>query len=277
MKRWGRSALPIQLLLGWKHLAVSGVGYPGNDRRFVFWLKLLLLCVFVYPSVVDAQSQQAPLTNKDILVMNRSGLSDDVLLEKIHNSPCNFDTSPAVLADLKTAGVSNLVILEMAHCESRRSSPESLAPVGRPCDLNPKVYAVSVVKHPGRRWRYGLRSEKYDDMSDYLETTLVKALEQQGLRSVESLNPGGYCNLLTIELLDITLRRHFSSSEMDVVANLGVTDSTKRVLLNKKYHGESKTVWDSQFWHVIYHAIENMVQEMDADKELTRVLGTGNP
>ena len=64
---------------------------------------------------------------------------------------------------------------------------------------------------------------------------------------------------------------------MDVVANLGVTDSTKRVLLSKKYHGEKKAVWDSQFWHVIYHAIENMVQEMAADKEFTSVLGAGNP
>jgi hypothetical protein len=51
----------------------------------------------------DAQSQPS-LTNKDISLMKQSGLSDEVIIEKVRGSPCDFNTSPAFLADLTNDG-----------------------------------------------------------------------------------------------------------------------------------------------------------------------------
>jgi hypothetical protein len=57
----------------------------------------------------------AVLTNKDILDMNKIGLPPEVLVAKVKSSQCNFDTSPASLQALKTAGVGDNVILAMVQ------------------------------------------------------------------------------------------------------------------------------------------------------------------
>jgi len=61
------------------------------------------------------------LTNKDILDMNKTGLPPEILVAKIKSSQCNFDTSPAALQALKSAGIADKVILAMVE-----------APVGEP-------------------------------------------------------------------------------------------------------------------------------------------------
>jgi hypothetical protein len=53
------------------------------------------------------------LTNKDILDMYAMGLSPDILVAKIKSSPCNFETSPSQLQQLKTSGLPDPVILAM--------------------------------------------------------------------------------------------------------------------------------------------------------------------
>jgi hypothetical protein len=63
----------------------------------------------------------AVLSNKDILDMNKAGLPAEILVAKIKSSQCNFETSPASLQSLKTAGVGDNVILAMVE-----------APVGQP-------------------------------------------------------------------------------------------------------------------------------------------------
>lgn len=63
----------------------------------------------------------AVLTNKDVLDMNKIGLPPEVLVAKIKSSPCNFDTSPQRLQQLKLSGLPDLVILAMVQ-----------APVGQP-------------------------------------------------------------------------------------------------------------------------------------------------
>ena len=55
------------------------------------------------------------LTNKDILDMNKIGLLPQILVAKIKSSQCNFDTSPASLQALKTAGLGDSVILAMVE------------------------------------------------------------------------------------------------------------------------------------------------------------------
>jgi hypothetical protein len=180
------------------------------------------------------------------------------------------------LAELKPAGISDAVILEMIHCESRGSAKENPsatnepAKVAQPADL--KAYTISFVKSD-RKWKYGFRSEPYDKISDSLQTKLVEALKQHGLEQSPALH--GDCCLLTIELLEVTSHpAMIKKPGVDVTANLAITDSGKRILYSKGYRGESRTAMNT-WGHLINHAVEEMVKDMANDENLTHVLGTG--
>jgi hypothetical protein len=239
-----------------------------------------LIAVICHSATANAQNHQITLSNKDILIMKNAGLSDEVIAEKVRGSKCDFNTNPQVLADLKEAGISDAVILEMMHCESR-GRPKENTETGASGDVLPAedspVYAVSFVRHPDRRWRYGWRSERYDDISDYLLSSLLKQLGQKGFRGVELPAPVGVCCFLTIELLEVNTRRGFTKDGVDVAANLTIADSGKRTIYFKEYRGESRTVADSQWWHIIHHAVDAMVKNMVNDEPLARVLATGKP
>jgi hypothetical protein len=76
-----------------------------------------------------AQQDQAfvsSLSNEDVLKMVEAGLSMEIIEAKIKASECNFDTTLDALQKLKTAGVSEAVILAMVQ-----------APVGLSSDAIP--------------------------------------------------------------------------------------------------------------------------------------------
>jgi hypothetical protein len=239
------------------------------------WREALFLLLLSFSPLSDDAQGQPSLTNKDISLMKQSGLSDEVIIEKVRGSPCDFNTSPAFLADLKTAGISDSVILEMVRCDSRSHTQTKPNPEKQSDVDGARPFGVSFVKHPDRRWRYGWRSERYDDISDYLLSNLVKELGQKGLRGVESSVPAGTCCFLTIELLEVNTRRGFTKVGIDVTANITVADSGKQTIYFKEYQGESKTVADSQWWHIIHHAVDTMVRNMADDEQLRRVLESG--
>jgi hypothetical protein len=63
---------------------------------------------------VQSQTQNpATLTNKDVLDMVKSDLATEIIVAKIKASPGNFDTAAATLAELKSAGVPDAVIMAM--------------------------------------------------------------------------------------------------------------------------------------------------------------------
>ncbi len=57
--------------------------------------------------------QAAVLTNADVLMMLKMGLSPEVIIAKIKVSNCSFDTSPAALQELKNANASDALIMAM--------------------------------------------------------------------------------------------------------------------------------------------------------------------
>ena len=63
----------------------------------------LVLASTLFLSAVPAALPQdaAPLTNADILTMVRAKLPSNLIIQKINNSSCAFDTFPSVLAELK--------------------------------------------------------------------------------------------------------------------------------------------------------------------------------
>jgi hypothetical protein len=76
---------------------------------------LLALCSCFLASSQGAPAPIGPaaLTNKDILAMHLTGLTDQILIAKIDTSPCLFDTGPNALSELKNAGINEGVILAM--------------------------------------------------------------------------------------------------------------------------------------------------------------------
>jgi hypothetical protein len=67
------------------------------------------------PANNQSSANPAPLTNKDVLDMIKGGLNAEIVIAKIRKSPTNFDTSPAALSELKTAGLPDAVILAMVQ------------------------------------------------------------------------------------------------------------------------------------------------------------------
>jgi hypothetical protein len=69
----------------------------------------------------------AKLENGDIVDMVKAGLPDDVIIAKIQGSTCNFDTSSSALASLKSAQVSNGVILAVVKKSNPSTASEERA------------------------------------------------------------------------------------------------------------------------------------------------------
>ncbi len=63
-----------------------------------------------------AQAEQAnTLINKDIIKLSQLKLSKTIILQKIKNSKCNFDTSTDALVDLTNAGIDEEIIVAMMN------------------------------------------------------------------------------------------------------------------------------------------------------------------
>jgi hypothetical protein len=77
---------------------------------FVLTSTLFLATV---PAVLPQDA--APLTNADILTMVRAKLPSNLIIQKINNSSCAFDTFPSVLAELKYKGVPDEVLMVMVE------------------------------------------------------------------------------------------------------------------------------------------------------------------
>jgi hypothetical protein len=101
------------------------------DRRLFTLLSFPLLIVISTLAQQPSTQQYAPqpvqaqLNNKDVLDMQNAGLGADVIIAKIKSSPCNFDTSPATLEELRGAKVPNEVILAMVEAPAANDAMHS--------------------------------------------------------------------------------------------------------------------------------------------------------
>lgn len=87
------------------------------SRLFIAPLVLLVLVVGVRGQEVS-QGAQAALTNSDVLQMVKSGLSAELVIAKIKASKTNFETSPALLTELKQNGVTENILVAMVEAGS---------------------------------------------------------------------------------------------------------------------------------------------------------------
>ncbi len=84
-------------------------------------VSLLLLNLSLGPLAVGARAvvrrtpprQAAVVTNADVLMMLKMGLSSEVIIAKIKVSNCSFDTSPTSLQELKNANATDALVMAM--------------------------------------------------------------------------------------------------------------------------------------------------------------------
>lgn len=82
----------------------------------LFWPLAMGILLTLTPTLAMAASGEAditPLSNKDVLSMVQSHLSEDAIIKTIKSSPCTFDTFPPVLKDMKRRGVPDAVLQAM--------------------------------------------------------------------------------------------------------------------------------------------------------------------
>ena len=91
----------------------------------LFYL-LILVISSPYLQSQDGTTSPRPVVNADIIEMSRAGLAPAVLIAKIKNSKCKFDTSPSALVELKEAGVADEVLMEIVR------NPNGVEPKAEP-------------------------------------------------------------------------------------------------------------------------------------------------
>ena len=227
------------------------------------------------PVQVPEGGTAAPLKNEDILTLHSSGLTEAIINATIKVSTCAFDTAPAALTTLKDAGVPESVILEMIACKGPAAAPAPPSNEASATGRTPPPivgYELSYLKSD-RKWKYGLRSEPFNKISDYAEKQLSAALETQGIHRVPTIDSG--CCRVVIELLEVTTHpAAVKKPGVDASANLSVRDASNRLVYSKGYRGESRTLLNT-WGHLINHAVEDLVKSISEDPDLIRALTTG--
>lgn len=93
---------------------------------------LTVIFIFAFSFAVFAQTET--LTNGEIILMTKAGLSNELIIRKIKDSKGNYDVSTQSLIDLKKAGVSDEIIALMM--DNKNANPQ-------PTSENPQSYSDS--------------------------------------------------------------------------------------------------------------------------------------
>ena len=136
---------------------------------------------------------------------------------------------------------------------------------------NPGGYTITFVKSD-REWKYGIKTEPYDKVSEYLVDQLQAALDKKGYHTAP---PDTARYHLTVELLEVT--SHAATIKKpgnDVSATLQITAGTQ-IVYAKGYHGEAKT-WNAPRGSVIRRAVDDLVKNMIEDDQVVKALASAN-
>lgn len=90
----------------------------------LFWILVVLFMAFGLSSAQEPMD--AVLTNSGVIDLVKANLSENIIVTKIKNSKCEFDTSSGGLVKLKESGVADAIITAMIEAGSKAvpSKPE---------------------------------------------------------------------------------------------------------------------------------------------------------
>jgi hypothetical protein len=128
---------------------------------------------------VLAADQPASLTNKDVLALNKVGLSSDALVVKIKSSNCSFDTSPNALQELKLQHVPDAVILAMLQAPQLLLAATPQPTLAKSSAEGPANLIVAVSRQPVMDGKIPAGSKIFIEPMDGFESFLAAALEKK--------------------------------------------------------------------------------------------------
>ena len=136
------------------------------------------------------------------------------------------------------------------------------------------TFSISYTKSD-RKWKYGFRSEPYNQISDELQETLAEARTKKGLTRSPAIAETASCCVISLELIEVaTHPAMVKKPGIDLTANLQVSDGSKHLMYSKAYRGESRTLMNT-YGHLINHSVEAAVQNITDDAGLMKLLATG--
>ncbi len=80
-------------------------------------MKIIFVTVLFFTFSFCLFAQSEILTNQDVILMTRAGLSNDLIIRKIKDTKGKFETTTQALIDLKKSGVSDTIIKLMMEKE----------------------------------------------------------------------------------------------------------------------------------------------------------------
>jgi hypothetical protein len=143
--------------------------------RHVRLISLTLVCV-LSASLCVGQQLSKKMSNQDVIDMVSLGLSDDVVIDKIHGaSGTDFDTSLDGLKALKAAKVSDGVIRAMInpHPAPATSTAAVVAPAASPAGVPDEVGVYILMK--------GVLTEMEPEVVGWQTGGVMKSIATQGL------------------------------------------------------------------------------------------------
>lgn len=102
----------------------AAVTSPGEIMKIIVRSTVLLMSLAVI--ICAAAAGGKPLSNADVTKMVKAGISDDTIVQMIHNGPADLDTSVEAVITLKSQGASKAVLdAVVASKEPRPSSNQA--------------------------------------------------------------------------------------------------------------------------------------------------------
>lgn len=102
---------------------------------------LLANCSLAFAQAAAAQPPTRVLHNGDVLRMHRAGMKPGDIITRIVTSPCNFDTFPQVLRELKMKGLPDTVVMAMVMVPyGPPSATPMTVPVAEPAPATTRVH-----------------------------------------------------------------------------------------------------------------------------------------
>ena len=102
---------------------------------------LLANCSLAFAQAAAPQPPTKVLHNGDVLRMHRAGMKPGDIISRIVTSPCNFDTFPQVLRELKTKGLPDTVVMAMVMVPyGPPSATPMTVPVAEPAPATVRVH-----------------------------------------------------------------------------------------------------------------------------------------
>lgn len=150
-------------------------------------MKHILSLIFILCFACAAFAQTEILSNDDVVLMSKTGLSRDLIIGKIRDSKGAFDVSVQGLVNLKTAGVDDEIIQTMMEKSRtlREVSGNAAAPLGY-SDSQPIIDSVPpVVEKPADALRaaktIAIEKSSLNPSRQALEKELLKRADWQKL------------------------------------------------------------------------------------------------